>query len=771
MARMHDDVGGMRPNVSHLPQQPLLLLLLLLELLPITTATVWLECASSMCVECHQSSPTPINVYRWYSTGWFDCQTGSALSYTDYCRQQPQPFNATPPFSSIFSSEKEMSFGSDGGNPDDPFLVKIPFKPTSPMATASLNTTTAQSATTLRYSAPALVHDIIPIKLALPMCVQPFPPPSSFSSGSIGLSAPAGRYGLWLYIVDKRGLTLAAAIANATVPRRSSLQGMARASAEHAFSAASGCKYVYAVLYVAASSSAEAIELSFDWLPQTLSDHGGVVSFDYLSADKFEFDPARVEGKYGSVRPLCQPERCDGSDVLFDVVIDGLGGATLSLVLVPIGDVTSPNGTRMTPVSGQGYRVGNVLEFETSLFGGGSANLMVTVTGIEQVRQQLPLRLLSDFGSVLESGVAKTDVWCEFLSAEHNSSSVGAQAAGFTVVSPPSSFHAVSPRVAASQCSSHLSAQTFTTLANKPAGPSMSNSQFNSCRRVCGSLNAATGPASISSSGGARCGVPVFTAGDTASITCAEGHWLSSGTQQRACQADYSFSSSAVCSPLSCPTLAPPSSGSLLPTPFWQARFSCNTHWRLSGSALLTCLSLGQWDLPAPTCIRVTCPPLSPPQYGRVLVQPLLNYSYGSTVEYTVAHLQSFPATPSGSLLSVSCDLGFYLTGDRFATCEASGAYNATLGSCVPVPCNSFATLKLPPRAIAIPASIRYLDTAVVTCESGYRFENGSAEIAASCDMFGNVSLAASVPLCLRIPNFCEVRLSSLACAKAFGTP
>ena len=93
--------------------------------------------------------------------------------------------------------------------------------------------------------------------------------------------------------------------------------------------------------------------------------------------------------------------------------------------------------------------------------------------------------------------------------------------------------------------------------------------------------------------------------------------------------------------------------------------------------------------------------------------------------------------------------------------CQATGMYNATLASCVPVPCLSFSTLHLPPRAIAVPASIRYLETAIVTCESGYRFENGSVDIAASCDVYGNLSLAAHVPLCLRIPNFCEVRLQS----------
>jgi hypothetical protein len=63
----------------------------------------------------------------------------------------------------------------------------------------------------------------------------------------------------------------------------------------------------------------------------------------------------------------------------------------------------------------------------------------------------------------------------------------------------------------------------------------------------------------------------------------------------------------------------------------------------------------------------------------------------------------------------------------------------------------------LPPRALAIPASIRYHDTAIVTCESGYRFENGSAEIGAWCDVYGNISVSAHVPLCIRIPNFCEV--------------
>ena len=90
--------------------------------------------------------------------------------------------------------------------------------------------------------------------------------------------------------------------------------------------------------------------------------------------------------------------------------------------------------------------------------------------------------------------------------------------------------------------------------------------------------------------------------------------------------------------------------------------------------------------------------------------------------------------------------------------CQASGTYNVTLATCDAVPCLPFSTLNLPPRAITVPASIRYLQAAVVTCESGYRFENGSADIAASCDVYGNLSVAAHVPLCLRIPNFCEVR-------------
>jgi hypothetical protein len=152
------------------------------------------------------------------------------------------------------------------------------------------------------------------------------------------------------------------------------------------------------------------------------------------------------------------------------------------------------------------------------------------------------------------------------------------------------------------------------------------------------------------------------------------------------------------------------------------------------------------------------CSPSLPPQFGRILVQPSLNFSVGDMTEHTAVHPHATQAIYSGSLLTLSCDLGFNVVGYRLAVCEVSGTYNATLGACVPIPCLSFSTLKLPPRAITVPASIRYLDTAIVTCESGYRFENGSAEISAWCDAYGNVSSAAPVPLCLRIPNFCEVR-------------
>ena len=404
---------------------------------------------------------------------------------------------------------------------------------------------------------------------------------------------------------------------------------------------------------------------------------------------------------------------------------------------------------------GEGYRVGNVLEFETSLFGGGSSNLMVTITGIQPVRKPLPLRLLSNFGGVLVAGIATSDVWAQFSPLDDNiSTSPGAAA----VPSSPALFSLVAPRVAASACPSHLSTEALTVLANKAVGPSMSQSTFSSCRRVCGTADAVSGSATVTSSGGSRCGAPVFSVGDSATIVCADGHWLSSGTLQRTCAADYSFSSSAECSPFACPALAAPLHGVLLPSPRWQGKFACDAHWQLSGSKMLTCLSSGQWDLPAPTCVRVLCPPLLPPQYGRILVQPLFNHSSDNATLYTAIHPQATQPVLSASVLSVSCDLGFVLSGHRISMCQASGTYNVTLATCDAVPCLPFSTLNLPPRAITVPASIRYLQAAVVTCESGYRFENGSADIAASCDVYGNLSVAAHVPLCLRIPNFCEVR-------------
>jgi hypothetical protein len=740
-----------------MPHLELLALAILCPL--ITRASLWVECPSSICVECHEvPAQAPISIYRWYSTGWYDCQAGSALSYTEYCTQQPLPFNQTPSFSSIFSTEKEIAFGTDGSELQSPFLVKIPFKPTSPMTTASLNTSSTPAAIVLHYSAPTAIHDIIPIKLTLPMCVPPVPSAQSAVSGSIGMFSPAGSNGLWLYIVDKRGLSFAGGIANASVPRRSPASQMAAINASHAFTAASGCKYVYAVLYVAHPFAPAVVDVSFEWLSDTSLGRGAVLSFDYLSAEKFEFDSARIEGLYGSLLPVCDPQRCDGRDALFDAVIDGLGGATLTLVTFPLGDVSSPNGIRLNPVGGDGYRVGNVLEFPTSLFGASSSSLMVTVTGVEPVRVPLPLRLLSSKDALLVPGIETTDVWAEFefMDVDNTSNSTSE----ITIDSPPKHFVSVSPRVASSSmCSSRSSHHALTVLANSPVGPALSLSSFSGCRRVCRSSDVVSGPAAVVSSGDDRCGANVFVAGDTATILCSEGHWLSSGSKQRLCLFNYTFDGSAECSPLVCPALTAPLHGSLLPAPYWQAKFACDANWKLDGYSSLSCMTSGQWDLPIPTCTPIFCTPASPPQHGRINVKPLLNYSGVNSTQYSVAFPQTTQPVQSGVSLTVSCDSGYSLVGHGSVVCETSGVFNSSLGICLPVPCLSFSTLNLPSRAIAVPPFIRYSEFAVVTCESGYRFETGDSEISAWCDIHGNISTATPLPPCLRIPNFCEVRL------------
>jgi hypothetical protein len=78
---------------------------------------------------------------------------------------------------------------------------------------------------------------------------------------------------------------------------------MGSISADHAFTASSGCKYVYAVLYVATAAPSAPVHVTLDWLPDTIERHGGVASFNYLSAEKFEFDASRVEGRYAPPFP------------------------------------------------------------------------------------------------------------------------------------------------------------------------------------------------------------------------------------------------------------------------------------------------------------------------------------------------------------------------------------------------------------------------------------------------------------------------------------
>ncbi|XP_033114876.1 sushi, von Willebrand factor type A, EGF and pentraxin domain-containing protein 1-like [Anneissia japonica] len=114
-------------------------------------------------------------------------------------------------------------------------------------------------------------------------------------------------------------------------------------------------------------------------------------------------------------------------------------------------------------------------------------------------------------------------------------------------------------------------------------------------------------------------------------FACNIGYILG-GSQQRTCQLDGQWSGEpTTCVPITCPTLAPPTDGSVVTEASSYnevIEFACNIGYMLGGSQQRTCQQDGQWSGEPTTCVLITCPPLTPPTDGSIAlsrVQHLLH--------------------------------------------------------------------------------------------------------------------------------------------------
>ncbi|XP_078610838.1 P-selectin-like [Branchiostoma floridae x Branchiostoma japonicum] len=150
---------------------------------------------------------------------------------------------------------------------------------------------------------------------------------------------------------------------------------------------------------------------------------------------------------------------------------------------------------------------------------------------------------------------------------------------------------------------------------------------------------------------------------------CNPGYHLN-GASSATCRADGTWSNSApTCTLRACPTLTPPTNGTLSPPgPAYsyptQVTITCNSGYQLNGVSPVTCQANGQWSNPVPTCTPRQCPGLTAPTNG-ALSPSGSAYSYPTQV-------------------TVTCNSGYQLNGASSVTCQADGTWSDPVPTCTP---------------------------------------------------------------------------------------
>ncbi|XP_012938062.1 sushi, von Willebrand factor type A, EGF and pentraxin domain-containing protein 1 [Aplysia californica] len=158
---------------------------------------------------------------------------------------------------------------------------------------------------------------------------------------------------------------------------------------------------------------------------------------------------------------------------------------------------------------------------------------------------------------------------------------------------------------------------------------------------------------------------------DTAiEITCNPGYTLI-GSSIRVCnRAEIWRPDAPICSTVTCPDLSgiTVTNGQIEYTTnnFGDVvKYTCDEGYKMKGSALQTCLPIGEWGGVIPTCNPVSC------GHPGILFN---GYSDGWDFSYS-------------SVVEFSCDLGFMLKGPSEIRCLADGTWDAELPECQEVVC------------------------------------------------------------------------------------
>uniref|UniRef100_T1KJU6 Sushi domain-containing protein n=1 Tax=Tetranychus urticae TaxID=32264 RepID=T1KJU6_TETUR len=146
---------------------------------------------------------------------------------------------------------------------------------------------------------------------------------------------------------------------------------------------------------------------------------------------------------------------------------------------------------------------------------------------------------------------------------------------------------------------------------------------------------------------------------------------------------------------------------------------SCNPGYLLVGQSLLTCTTDGTWSSSLPSCIPVTCPPLTFAGPDRPLascVNPQGSQSSDSNIV-------------SGSTCRISCPYCTILNGPSSISCLPSGQWDGSVGTCSPINCPDITNMATPDFITSQGNcnNARCDDICTFRCTPGYEIQGSSS--------------------------------------------
>jgi len=204
-----------------------------------------------------------------------------------------------------------------------------------------------------------------------------------------------------------------------------------------------------------------------------------------------------------------------------------------------------------------------------------------------------------------------------------------------------------------------------------------------------------------------------YTYGATVSYSCKTGYQKTGGHTSRQCQANKSWSNSAiVCSKVSCGNPGTPSNSAKSGTTYTygaSVSYSCNSGYeRTGGHTSRTCQSNKAWSNSAIVCSKVSCGNPGTPTGGQ---KSGSSYKYQDKVTFT-------------------CNAGHVRSGATSTTCQANKKWTASKPTCTKVVCPDPGNVQYATKS----GTYNYGDKVTYTPISGYEVKSGNAQRTCQAD-------------------------------------